>query len=249
WNGGGYWNNCSIGSGGWGFGIGYVLGSLLSQNWYGGYGIGGYGYSWPYYTYSSSTAYPVYVDSSLPLTAADAVLVPPVDAPEVAPTVDVTDQPDEIAAGDFAASGEEAFKASNYPAATRAWRHALLDEPENGTLVLMLSQSLFADGKFDEAAGALQQALSMLPKDQWGVVVKNYKQLYGQNGDYAAQIRALEKARSENPKSPALRFLLGYHYGFLNYPGNAVEELKEAAALAPQDSLAKQLLDMFSKKN
>lgn len=220
--------------------MGYVLGNLLSQNWYGGYG---YGYSWPYYTYTPAAAYPVYVESPVSVVATDAVVAAPVELP-----TEEAVEPTEIATDDFAAAGEDAFKARNYSSAIRAWRHALLDDPENGTLVLMLSQALFAEGKYDEAAGAAQQGLAMLPQEHWGVVVTNYKQLYGANSDYASQLRSLEKARTEDPKSPALRFLLGYHYGFLNYPGNAVVELKQATELAPQDNLAQQLLELFLAK-
>src|SRR5207253_2018170 len=79
----------------------------------------------------------------------------------------------------FGTEGEQAFDAGDYAEAARAWRHALLDDPQNGTLVMMLAQALFAAGQYEEAAGATQQAMQMLPQDQWGVVVKNYTELYG----------------------------------------------------------------------
>ena len=112
----------------------------------------------------------------------------------------------------------------------------------------MLAQALFATGKNDEAAGAVQQAMMMLPDDQWGVVVSNYTELYPKVGDYTNQLRALEKAVKEKPDSPALRFLVGYHYGYLGYPADAVKQLAKAKALAPQDEMAKRLFDVFAAK-
>jgi Tfp pilus assembly protein PilF len=152
-----------------------------------------------------------------------------------------------LAAVDFVAQGEAAFKAGNYEAAVRAWRHALVDDPQNGVLVLMLAQALFATGKYDEAAGAVQFAMQLLPEDKWGVVVSNYAELYRGNQDYTNQLRALEAARDKSD-SPAARFLLGYHYGYLGYPKQAIRELDKALELAPQDEMAKKLHALLSAK-
>jgi hypothetical protein len=43
-----------------------------------------------------------------------------------------------------------------------------------------------------------------------------------------------------------LRFLLGYHFGFLGYPRQAVTELDKALALQPDDINAKQLQEGFA---
>ena len=114
-------------------------------------------------------------------------------------------------------------------------------------LVLLLGQALFATGKYDEAAGAVQHGLSMLPQDKWGVVVSNYSELYRGNQDYTDQLRALEAARKKT-NSPALQFLLGYQYGFLGYPKEAVRELDKGIGMAPGDVIAKKLRDYFAAK-
>jgi tetratricopeptide (TPR) repeat protein len=157
------------------------------------------------------------------------------------PAVVSPQQPATTASGQFAQQGELEFKARRYKAAIQSWRHALVDDPQNGVLVLMLGQALFADGQFDEAAGAVQQGLAMLPEDQWNVVVGNYKELYGRSGEYAAQLKALEKAAKQEADNPADLFLLGYHYGFLGYPTQAVTKLDQLIKLAPEDELAKRL--------
>ena len=113
---------------------------------------------------------------------------------------------------------------------------------------LLLGQALFATGQYDEAAGATQAALSMLPEDKWGTVVTHYKELYPNIGDYTTQFRALEKARDAKPDVPALHFLLGYHFGYLNYPKQAVRELDKVLAVAPEDKIAKKLRDEFCAK-
>ena len=48
--------------------------------------------------------------------------------------------------------------------------------------------------------------MQMLPEDQWGVVVSNYRELYPKVGNYTDQLRALEKQMKDKPDSAALRF-------------------------------------------
>ncbi len=81
---------------------------------------------------------------------------------------------------------------------------------------------------------------------EWGSVVKNYSQLYGNIGDYTTQLKALEIARDAKPENPALRFLLGYHFGYLGYPKQAVRELDKALDLQPQDLGSQKLRDIFA---
>lgn len=240
----GYGNRYGYGGYGRGFGLGYPyygfgyrrifpylgfgLGGLGYRGFgYGGLGYGGYGYS-PYgYGYGTGGS-------------TTAIVQQPVQQP-------AAEQPSTTtASGQFAIEGEAQFRAGQYKAAIQSWRHALVDDPQNGVLVLMLSQALFADGQFDEAAGAAQQGLAMLPEDQWNVVVGNYKELYGRSSDYAAQLKELEKDAKQQTDNPADLFLLGYHYGFLGYPEPAVKKLDQLIKFAPQDELAKRLRGLFS---
>jgi tetratricopeptide (TPR) repeat protein len=149
----------------------------------------------------------------------------------------------------FASQGEVDFKAGNYRQAARNWRHSLVDDARNGAVVMLLGQSLFAMGQYDEAAGAVQQGLRMLPDDKWGVVVENYKELYPNQGLYTKHLRALEDARDAKPDSPSLRFLLGYHYAYLGYPQQALRELDKGIALAPKDEMAQKLREKQAGKS
>lgn len=210
---------------GWGlwglYGLGYGLG-------YGGWG--GYGYGYPYaydygysYPYSSSSVY--YTDNYVDNAVAAAPAQP---------------------SDDFAARGEQAFRSGNYESAIRQWQHAMVEDPNNGGLVALMAHALFAIGQYENAAGAVQTAMQMLPENDWGSVVKNYSQLYGNIGDYTTQLKALENARDARPEEPALRFLLGYHFGYLGYPKQAVRELDKALDLQPQDLGSQKLRDLFA---
>jgi len=139
--------------------------------------------------------------------------------------------------------GDQAFRDGQYDAAIRNWQHALLDDPSNAGLVMLLGQAYFAKGSYDEAAGAVQQGMQMLPQDKWGAVVENRRELYGNDQAYANQLRALEAAAKEQPDSPALRSLLGYHYAFLGYPQQAVREIDQTLKLNPKDEVARHLRD------
>lgn len=250
-----YGYGLGFGLGGLGLGYGYGLGGYglggygygLGYGGYGGYGYGGYGYGgYGYPSYGYSSVYPyssMYVDPSL-----DGVPAGPVD-PGVDPRAGAeppdTGAPDAL---DFAAQGESNFKSAKYQNAVRDFRHALVDDPTNGAYVLLLGQALFAAGQYDEAAGATQQATRMLPQEKWGAVVSNYRELYATVQDYTDQLRALEKARDAKPNDPALRFLLGWHYGYLGYPKQSVRELDKVLELAPKDEVAQKLRDAMAEK-
>jgi hypothetical protein len=262
------------GLGGYGLGYGGYGGYGLGYGNYGynsycsympGYSIYGNNYGYGYSPYASSGYYGSNGYGSnysgygnAPLTTgnpADGLQVPgsPVTMAQINPNVPAGTDPNaavraQSADDDFAGQGEAEFKDGNYEKAAKHWRHALLDDPKNGVLVMLLSQSLFASGKYDEAAGAAQQGMLLMEEKDWGVVVVNYKEIYPKIGDYTTQLRALEKARKEKPDNPALRFLLGYHYAFLGYPTEAMAELDKTISLAPQDEIAVKLKESLEAK-
>ena len=114
--------------------------------------------------------------------------------------------------------------------------------------MMLMAQTLFALGQYDDAAGATQAGMQMLPEDKWGVVIANYTQLYGNVQDYTDQLKALEKARDAKQDSPALHFLAGFHFGYLGYPKHAVKELDKTLTLAPKDLGARKVRDIFAAK-
>jgi tetratricopeptide (TPR) repeat protein len=79
--------------------------------------------------------------------------------------------------------------------------------------------------------------------------VKNYTQIYSNIQNYTDQLKALERARTAKPDDPAMRFLLGYHFGYLGYPKQAVAELDKALELQPKDLGSQKLRDLFASQS
>ena len=236
---GGY-GGFGLGYGGYGFlpflgglGLGYGLGGGLG-GYGGGYGAGYGGYGAGYANGGQA------VDNA----AANQAL-PPQDA---ASQNNVPANPPTSNGTDYVSLGETDFRQGSYQQAIGAFRHALVDEPNNAGLMMLIGQSLFQTGQWTQAAAATELAMGALPEDKWGTVVQNYTQLYGNVGDYTNQLKALEAAAKEKPDDPALRFLLGFQYGYLNYPQQAVRELGKAVQLEGRDPAARRLHDVFATK-
>ena len=181
---------------GWGYpGYGYGLGGFgwgLPLLWglgyggwggYGGYGYGGYGgYGGGYggnYAYTD-------VDNN---------------SYSAAPGTPSADQLAD--SSDFVLRGEQAFEAGNYQQALKDWQHSMVDNPNNGGVVLLMAQALFAQGQFGPAANTVQMGMQMLPDTEWGNVVKHYTEIYPNIELYTTQLKALEKARDAKPDDGA----------------------------------------------
>ncbi len=219
------------------WGLGYpFIGRGLGYGGWGGYGLG---YGYPYYDNYATYGYSYPTTTYLYADATDVVAQAPLDQP-------ATDAV--VATGEFVGLGEEAFRAGQYQEALRHWQHAMVDDPNNGAVVLLMGQAMFALGQYEAAANTVQMAMQILPEAEWGNVVKNYTQLYGNIEDYTNQVRAAEKARDSQPDDGAIRFLLGYHFGYLNYPKQAVRELDKALDVEPRDVGSQKLRDLFAKQ-
>jgi tetratricopeptide (TPR) repeat protein len=216
-------------------GIGYGWGAP-----YYGYGgrWGGYGNRWAGYGYPYGFAYGYGYGSPYAVYSGDTIATQP---PQTV-TADTT------SSDDYIVQGEQAFRAGQYEMAARHWQHAMVDNPNNGAVLALLAQALFQMGQWPSAAGTVQAAMQILPEREWGAVVKNYTQLYGNVGDYTNQLKVLEKARDSNPEDPAVRFLLGHHFGFLGYPKQAVTELDKVLDLQPRDVAAYKLRTLLAKQ-
>ena len=148
----------------------------------------------------------------------------------------------------FAEQGEAAFRARDYDGAARAWRHAIVDDPSNGELMLQLAQALFATGRYEEAAGATQQALMLLPPENWRAAAGSSLKLYQDPEDYRGQVAKLEEAVKNNPNNPGLRMELGFQYGYSGRPGDAAAQLDKLLEVAPQDQVGRTLRNFFTGK-
>lgn len=141
----------------------------------------------------------------------------------------------------FVTQGDQAFRKGDYNAALYAWKHAVVDNPQDATVTMKLAQALFAIGQFEEAAGATQGAMQQLPKESWGNTIRGYRNLYGNQQDYTKQLRVLEKAVQEKPDNPAVHFLAGFHYAYLGFTKQSIEQLDLVLKLVPNDEFSSQL--------
>jgi hypothetical protein len=210
--------------------------------------FGAYGCPSPYTPFA-----PVYVPVPVPSYAdenpyaVDNSVGLPADNADYTPLSGTTD-PATASSESFDQQGEYAFRARDYMAANRDWQHAVVDDPSNGTLAMKLALAMFAVGKYREAAGTTQQVLMLLPQENWGQAVSDYKKLYANPKDYLDQLKSLAKAAADKPNDPALRFLLGFHYGYSGRVADAVRELNKLVQLEPKDQLGRKLRDLMADK-
>jgi hypothetical protein len=196
---------------------------------------------------------PVYVPVPVPSYsdenpyAADNSVSLPADNGDYTPSSGTSD-PAAVSSESFDQQGEYAFRARDYMAANRDWQHAVVDDPSNGALAMKLALAMFAVGKYREAAGTTQQVLVLLPQEKWGQAVSDYKKLYANPKDYLDQLKSLAKAAADKPNDPALRFLLGFHYGYSGRVADAVRELNKLVQLEPKDQLGRKLRDLMADK-
>jgi tetratricopeptide (TPR) repeat protein len=234
------WGRGGWGWGGWGWG--WPAYAALGLGW--GYPYGyGYGYGYPdngyYYTYAPADyADTGYADNG---AVAGGAAIPPA-APSAPGSEMTSDQQQASSDGlQFYSEGREDFLQGDYRGALRMAGHAAVDAPNNPKVHELISLSLFSLGNYTAAASEAHAAMTLGPIAQW-------KDLYGyyNNVDkYTTQLRALEKASTDNPKSAADHFLLGYHYLMTGSRDNAKTELAEAVKLTPNDKLASHYLQQL----
>ena len=118
----------------------------------------------------------------------------------------------------------------------------------HGAAEALRVQTLVALGDYRQAARAAPRALLLLPPDHLGEVVVNRADYYLDAAEYTRQLRALEGHLHRAPADADARLLLGFQYGYLGYPEDAVNQLQQSIDLAPPQPAAKRLLDYFLSK-
>jgi tetratricopeptide (TPR) repeat protein len=196
------------------------------------YGFGYWGYSNPYYTESYPVDGGAVIDYSQPI------------AVESAPAATTTVQPADAAAPqpgmtDFDAA-RQAFYEGNYSGALASTNKALAAMPNDPIIHEFRALTLFAQGKYKEAAAGLYSVLSVGPGWDWTTL----SSLYPNVDVYTKQLRALEKTVKQNPQAADARFVLAYHYLTCGSNDAAASQLKKLYERTPQDMLVKQLLLM-----
>ena len=226
---------------------------VYASPYYSGYGYSSVGSShlhtpyYDYYTQSPSTVVPSVIAppsvvASTPSTTTYSAAKPAIssDSNNVVASVGSVENRD----NPYRSQAEQAFRNSNYGEAVRLANHALVESPNDGKLMLLYAQGLFAVGDYQGAAGAIHRASSLLNPEDWGYVVENYAQYYRGNG-FVDQMKRLESFLETNPEAAYARFLRGYQFGFLGQTEVAIRELNRALELESRDQLAAELVSRF----
>ena len=240
WHGGGYggynsgWmhGNWGGGYGGWGYGAaglgiglaGWGLGSALYSN-----GWGYMPYANPYYAVPAA---------NFPQAAGTYDYSQPIDttspaAPEAVaqPAMTAFDQ------------ARAAFTAKDYANALALVDQAIKGTPNNEAAHEFRGVTLFALGRYDDAAGALYGVLSVGPGWDWTTLIT----LYPDIETYTTQLRALEQSVRLKPGSAPTRFVLAYLYLTAGQNDAAIGEFKQIVSLQPTDTVSAQLLQSLTK--
>ena len=131
--------------------------------------------------------------------------------------------------------------AGKYADAVKALRHAVVDDPTNGPLLALTGEALWANGNYNEAAGAIQQSLLATPETDWVGVSSRAARLIP-----AEAVGNLARAIGDK-ESPELRFLAGYQSFGAGKFDEAAAHLDLLLKKAPDDAVAKKLRDQAVK--
>lgn len=198
-----------------------------------GWAFGYYPYSNPYYTGGTTV-----VDNSVYNYSQPLVMMPQEqtlsgDPNDTSPEPDV---PQEVL--DNFDKGRQEFYAGDYESALNSVNAAIKDMPNDAVLHEFRALTLFALGKYQEAAATLYLVLSAGPGWDWTTMIG----LYPNVDVYTKQLRALEAARNANPDDAADHFVLAYQYLTAGHAEAAQREFEEVLKLNPQDELSARLL-------
>ena len=130
------------------------------------------------------------------------------------------------------------FYAGNYDAALASTDAAIKEMPNDAVIHEFRALTLFALGKYQDAAATLYAVLGVGPGWDWTTM----SGLYPNVATYTTQLRRLETYRREHPQNAAACLVVAYHYLTAGHEAAAAKQLSELLKLTPQDPLAAQLL-------
>ena len=229
---GGWWAPFAVGAATWG-----LASTLGSWGW--GYG----NYVNPYYS-----AIPASVVATSPYDYAQPVVVNNyvtndgdlTDASTVQGGAATSDATATAAPADEAFDAAlAAFKQGDYTAALAKCDKAVTLAPKDSVIHEVRALTLFALGRYPEAAATLNAVLAVAPGMDWTTL----SSLYGSVDAYTAQLRKLEDFCRANPGSAAGYFVLAYHYLVGGHPDMAADALRVVVEKQPGDVVAKRLLE------
>ncbi len=219
WGWGGGW--------GWGFGAGMAAGlgfGMLAWD------MGSMGYNWGYLPYANPyvVTVPQTVIVSQPYDYSQPI-VAPATAPEQA-TVDAAEGTIDAA--------RASFRSGDYAGCLTAVDQAIRQVPDDVALHQLRGVTLFALGRYPEAASTLYAVLSVGPGWDWTTLAG----LYADPATFTTQLRALEADLKAHPDATADRFVLAYLYMTEGFNDQAAAQFQQVLKATPTDRLSAQLL-------
>jgi tetratricopeptide (TPR) repeat protein len=249
--GGGWWAPLAFGAATWGLAStigGWGLG-------YGSMGYGGAGYVNPYYS-----SIPAAVVASSPYDYSQPVVVNNyiTNDGDLSNATDAQGGVGGTAAGGAGGNATAApvnneanaavddalakFKAGDYAGALAGFDRAVKASPKDSVIHEVRALTLFALGRYPEAAATLNSVLVSAPGMDWTTI----SNVYGSVDAYTAHLRKLEDFCRANPDSASGHFVLAYHYLVGGHADMAAEALKVVVAKQPGDLVAKRLLEAIT---
>ncbi len=235
--GGGWWAPFAVGAATWG------LASTLGS-W--GWGYGGTGYANPYYS-----AVPAAVVASSPYDYSQPVVVNNyvtndgdlTDASTVQGGTATSESVPAASPSDAAFDAAlRSFKEGGYASALADCDKAVKLAPNDSVIHEVRALSLFALGRYPEAAATLNAVLAVSPGMDWTTM----SGLYGSVDSYTDQLRNLEDFCRADPDNAAGFFVLAYHYLVGGHADMAADALRVVVKSQPGDVVAKRLLDAIA---
>jgi tetratricopeptide (TPR) repeat protein len=189
--------------------------------------------------YSTPLAVPTANDLGIPLAPpapADAAAIPePVNPPANDANV--------RQAGEYFDNARAAFRDGNYAQAQQLDERAIALTPGDPNLHQFRALTMFAQGRYQNAAGALYAVLAAGPGWDW----QTLSTFYANPDTYTGQLRALENFERQNPSVGYAHFLLAYHYLAIDARDAAATQLKKVVRLVPGDRLSASLLKALTE--
>ncbi len=141
--------------------------------------------------------------------------------------------------------GSVFFKKADYRMAAKLFKTAIEKKQDSPVVHIAYGDSLFALGRFQEAAMAIAKGLEIYPKYAESQI--NRRDFYGNPAEFDLQLRNLETYVSKNPSDHNARFLLGYNYFFIQDYDRADEQLQTVLSNRVLESSARYLHDLIQK--
>ena len=214
----------------------HPVAAAAGLTWWGanslGYQFGYSDYGNPYYT------------ETMPVCYTEPILTVPIDSAQepAAAALPPGVSPEAVAKFDQARA---AFLGGRYDEALKLTDGAIAQMPRDAVLHEFRALVLFALQRYAESAAAIHPVLDVGPGWDW----KTLSSLYSSVDVYTDQLRALETARTKDPKAAETRFLLAYHYLTCGYADQALDEFRRTLELQPNDPVATALVATLSPRD